>query len=167
MQRDIFASISPLDHRYYASSPHLFGQLSDYLSENALIRYQAKVEEALVRVLARRKVCSDAVAAEVSLAVRQVTPDEVYAEEAITRHNIRALVNCIRRRVSEEAGPYVHFTATSVDVMDTARTLSYRDVTVNVILPLLRELLRVLIDVTRREASTLQIGRTHGSTPCQ
>lgn len=162
MQRDVFASISPLDHRYYASSPRLFDQLSEYLSENAYIRYQARVEEALVRVLARRGLCSKAVAEEVAQAVRVVTPEEVYAEEAVTRHNIRALVNCIRARVSDEAKPYVHFTATSVDIMDTARAMQYRDVTKEVVLPQLKALLRIFVDITRRNADALEVGRTHG-----
>ncbi len=49
VHRDIFDSISPLDHRYCASSPELCERLSAYLSEAATIRYQARVEAALVR----------------------------------------------------------------------------------------------------------------------
>ena len=162
MQRDIFASISPLDHRYYASAPDLFERLSEYLSENAYIRYQAKVEEALTTVLARRGLCPESVALEVSQAVKELTPQEVYAEEAVTHHSVRALVNCIRRKISPEARPFVHFCATSSDITDTARVLQYRDVTNQMVIPYLKELIRIWIRLVRREADTLQIGRTHG-----
>ncbi len=162
MQDDIFAAISPLDHRYRAGMPELFALLSDFLSENAYIRYEAQVEAALTSVLARRGICPPEAAAEVVRAAAQVTPEEVYAEEAITHHNIRALVNCIQRRVSEAARPFVHFTATSVDIMDTARAVQYRAVTTQVLVPHLKELLQVWIDIVRREAATVQVGRTHG-----
>jgi adenylosuccinate lyase len=162
VQRDVFASISPLDHRYYASAPDLFARLSDYLSENAYIQYQARVEEALTTVLARRGLCPTSVATEVSQAIRALTPEEVYAEEAITHHSVRALVNCINRRISPEAKPFVHFSATSCDITDTARVLQYRDVTTQMIIPQLRELMQIWIRIVRSEACTLQIGRTHG-----
>ncbi|HHW08953.1 MAG TPA: adenylosuccinate lyase [Firmicutes bacterium] len=162
MKREIYAAISPLDHRYYAGAPALFERLSEYLSENAYVRYQARVEAALTKVLARRHLCPPEVSVEVEKAASEITPDEVYAEEAKTHHNIRAMVNCLQRRVSEEARPFVHFTATSWDIMDTARALQYRDVTDRVLLPLLYELLGILIEITKREACTPQIGRTHG-----
>lgn len=160
--RDPFDSISPLDHRYYASSPRLWERLSRYLSESAAVRYQAKVEAALVAALSRFGVCSPSVAAEVERAALEIDPAEVYREEEKTRHNIRALVNCIRARVSDEAKPYVHFTATSVDIMDTARAMQLRDVALDVVIPLLLDLERVLIKIAREEAATLQAGRTHG-----
>ena len=162
MLRDPFDSISPLDHRYFASAPDLWKRLSAYLSESATVRYQAKVEAALVLALSRFGLCSEAVAAEVERAAREIDPAEVYREEEKTRHNIRALVNCIRARVSDEAKPFVHFTATSVDIMDTARALQLRDVALEVVIPLLMELERVLIGIARQEAETIQAGRTHG-----
>lgn len=162
MTRDLFDSISPLDHRYYASAPELFRRLSSYLSESATIRYQARVEAALVRALSRMGLCSAAVADEVERACEAVVPAEVYREEEKTRHNIRALVNVIRSKVSDEAKPFVHFTATSVDIMDTARALQLRDVAQDVAIPLLKQLERLWIDLARREAYTVQAGRTHG-----
>lgn len=162
MQRDLFDSISPLDHRYYTSSPELFERLASYLSESATIRYQARVEAALVRGLSRMGICPPHVADEVERACAAVRPEEVYAEEEKTRHNIRALVNVIRSKVSDEAKPFVHFTATSVDIIDTARALQLKDVAFDVVIPLLKDLVRLLIAIARREAYTVQAGRTHG-----
>jgi adenylosuccinate lyase len=136
--------------------------MAQYLSEGAYVKYELLVESALTRVLSRRGLCPSDVADEVERACNEITAEEVYAEEQITRHNIRALVNCIQRRVSESARPYVHFTATSVDIMDTANALRYRDFTRDVIMPEGLALLQTLIDLARREKRTVQMGRTHG-----
>ncbi|HEY8497463.1 MAG TPA: lyase family protein [Limnochordales bacterium] len=162
MDAYVFANISPLDHRYQVSDPELAAELRRYLSEDAFVRFQLEVEVALTEALAARGVCSPEVAAAVRQAAAQVSPAEVYERERQTRHNVRALVNAIRDRLPEEARPYVHFTATSMDIMDTARALQYRAVTRDVLLPRLGSLLRTWIALARREAETLQIGRTHG-----
>ncbi|MGB4041378.1 MAG: adenylosuccinate lyase [Firmicutes bacterium] len=162
MSIDVFSNISPLDHRYLMSNPKLHSKMAQYLSEGAYVKYELLVESALTRVLSRRGLCPSDVADEVERACNEITAEEVYAEEQITRHNIRALVNCIQRRVSESARPYVHFTATSVDIMDTANALRYRDFTRDVIMPEGLALLQTLIDLARREKRTVQMGRTHG-----
>jgi adenylosuccinate lyase len=162
VERDIFTSLSPLDHRYYASNQALFDHLAEYFSENAYIKYELKVEAALARVLAKRGLCSTEVADEITAACEQVQPEEVYLEEGLTKHNIRALVNCIQRRVSDAARPYIHFTVTSVDIMDTATALRFKDATEQVVLPKCLELETVLIKIARREKDTIQVGRTHG-----
>lgn len=162
MERDIFASLSPLDHRYYASNPSLFNQLSEYFSENAYISYELKVEAALARVLAKRGICSAEIADEISRACETVQPEEVYIEEETTKHNIRALVNCIQRQVSEAAKPYVHFTTTSVDIMDSATAMRFKEATEKLVIPKCLELESQLIAIARREKATVQVGRTHG-----
>jgi adenylosuccinate lyase len=162
LERDIFANISPLDHRYYTSNQALFGQLGEYFSENAYIKYELKVEAALARVLAKRGLCSVAVADEIAAACEAVQPEEVYLEEELTKHNIRALVNCIQRRVSEAARPYVHFTVTSVDIMDSATAMRFKEATEQLVIPKCLELETILINIARREKDTVQVGRTHG-----
>ncbi|HEX6972737.1 MAG TPA: lyase family protein, partial [Limnochordia bacterium] len=162
LQRDSFDALSPLDHRYWDAEPDLFARLSGYLSENAFVRYQLRVEVALVRALARRGFCSAAVADEVARAAAAVTPEAVYAEERRTQHNVRALVNALRARLPEEARRFVHFAATSVDILDTARALQYRDVTDELLLPELLSLWQAWAALCRREAETPQIARTHG-----
>ncbi len=162
MQREIFANLSPLDHRYYLSDPKLADQLSRYLSEGALIAYELEVELALVKVLARRGLCPDKAVSQVEAACGSITALEVYQEEEKTRHNIRALVNCLRRRVDDDVKPYIHLAATSMDILDTANSLRFKAASSQVIVPALLELEALLIQIARREKDTLQMGRTHG-----
>ncbi|HOX92551.1 MAG TPA: lyase family protein, partial [Spirochaetales bacterium] len=91
-----------------------------------------------------------------------VDPQEVYTEEETTRHNIRALVNVLQRHVPAQIAPLVHMGATSVDILDTASAARMRDVSINVVLPLLGKLLAKLCALAKNEADTPQVGRTHG-----
>ncbi|MFH1590803.1 MAG: lyase family protein [archaeon] len=159
---DVYDFINPTDFRYYAQSEDHRKALGPYLSENGMVRYMARVEAALTQALAKAGVCSKKAADEVTAAAEKVTAEEVYKEEARIRHNVRALANTIRDKVSDSAKPYVHLTATSHDIICTADSARYRDVTHDVLLPALKDLERVLIVIARREKSTVQIGRTHG-----
>lgn len=153
---DRFDSLSPLDFRYHDE------ELIPYLSENGFTRYKLKVEVALVSALHQRGLCGGHVLREVQLACGDITTEEVYAEEDRIKHDVRALVNCIRKRVSDEAKPFVHMTATSYDIVDTANAARFGDAYFRVLGPALLKLEKVLIDLTEREAATIQVGRTHG-----
>ena len=159
---NLFDAISPLDFRYYGRNKKVFDELQQYLSEAAFIKYTLKVEVALTKTLAKNKICSEKIADEIERACKQVTPEQVYAEEDKIKHNIRAMANCIRNRVSEEAKPFVHFTATSYDIIATADALRYKDFTNNVLIPELLKFEYTLIKLALRERDTIQIGRTHG-----
>ncbi|MEK6949116.1 MAG: lyase family protein, partial [Nanoarchaeota archaeon] len=159
---DLFDTISPLDFRYYGRNEKIFQRLQPYLSENAMIKYMAKVEAALTRVLAKKGICSMEIAEEVERACRQVTANEVYIEEDKLKHNVRALANCIRNKVSDKAKPFVHFTATSHDIIATADAARYKDFTNSILIPKLIEFEKTLIGISLREKDTIQVGRTHG-----
>ena len=157
-----FDAASPFDARYYFADADFFAKLNPYVSENAQVRYLARVEAALAETLADHGVCRREAATEIARAAANVKPEDVYEEERRIQHNIRALVNCIGKQVSPAAKPYVHLFATSADIMDTARALCLVDVTRNVIVPDLIALEKQLIAMARAHAATPQMGRTHG-----
>ncbi|MDC7234259.1 MAG: lyase family protein [Spirochaetales bacterium] len=161
--RSIYRNISPLDHRYYQSNKELFEALSDRLSEEATVAYCVKAEMALLKTHIKLQNLGDQSLIDSLDAVENsITPEEVYKEEEKTQHNIRALVNVINKKVPENLKPWVHMGATSVDMLDTANAMRMRDVTREVILPLLIELEEELIKMADAEAETPQVGRTHG-----
>jgi adenylosuccinate lyase len=155
-QRDIYDSLSPIDYRYWDE------KVAEYLSENGFTRAKLEVEQALVRSLAAHGLCPPEVVEEIAAACQKVTTAEVYEEEGRIKHDIRALVNCIRKQVSDTAKPFVHMTATSYDIVDTANAYRYRKAIQHAVTPALASLLHTLIDLTIREADTVQVGRTHG-----
>ena len=151
-----YDSIDPLDNRYYDI------EIGHYLSERSRVAYQAYVEGALANTLADYGVCSQEVADEIAVASSQVTTEEVYTEEKTTRHDIKALVNVIKSKLSEDAQPYVHFGATSHDVIGTASSLQMKDTMTNVVIPRITTLLHSLAEMSEKYADTVQVGRTHG-----
>ena len=161
--RGIFENISPLDHRYYQANRELFDQLAEHLSERASLRYCLAVETALLRGHLRAADQLNAEAEQELAALTElISAEEVYAEEEITRHNIRALVNVIQRNLSPRLAAWVHVGATSVDILDTAQAMRIRDAMQNVIVPLAAQLVNALIARAREESATPQVGRTHG-----
>lgn len=161
-ERDNFDYISPIDTRYCGDDPQVYAALHPYLSEAAAIRYQIKVEQAIVATLEQARIAPGGISQRLSKAATLVTPAEVYEEEHRTRHNLRALVNCLARHLPEGDRGYVHLFATSADIQDTARSLALRDLTREVLLPEVQKLISILINLARRYADTPQIGRTHG-----
>src|SRR5579875_360888 len=153
---DRFDLVSPTDFRY--SVP----ELDEFLSEEAYVRYKARVESALAFQFAKEGICPTSVALEIRRASERVTADEVYKEEQRIKHDIRALVNVISSRVSKNSRPFVHLAATSYDIVDTANALRFRDALIRVVIPDLIKLERALINLTFKYSRTVQIGRTHG-----
>jgi adenylosuccinate lyase len=154
--------IGVLDHRYYGRDPVAAAKLAPYLSEDGFFDAMLKVEVALTEGLAARGVCTDGVAGEVRAGATKVRPADVHAEQARIRHPVMALVNCLKRQVSEGARPFVHLTATTNDIVCSADALRYRDFTRHVLLPSLMGLQQTLLARAMEEKDTLQIGRTHG-----
>ncbi len=159
---DIFNCVSPLDYRYYLADENLFKELNPYVSYEAQITYQLKVEMALVKAMAKLGICPPAVATEVEKAIKNITSQEILSEDKKIEHDIRALVRCIKDKISQQAEPYIHLFVTSADIVDTGNACRYKDLTNNVMIPKLLELEKILIQLALREKSTLQIGRTHG-----
>lgn len=151
-----FDAVDPLDCRYYDV------ETARYLSDESRVAYQAYVEAALAWALADTGICSQAVAKDIEAATRKVTAADVQAEEKTTKHDIKALVNCIKQRLPKRSQPYVHFGATSYDIVSTATGLQLRTATLELIVPRLQKLLQTLLKMTKQYADTRQIGRTHG-----
>jgi len=151
-----YSSLDPLDSRYYDP------EIARYLSERSRITYQAYVEAALGQALAEFEICSEDVAQEIELAAAKVTAEAVTAEEKTTKHDVKALVNCLKAEVSDQAKPYVHFGATSYDIVATALSLQLRAAVNELVVPRLISLEKTLLGLTKNYAETVQIGRTHG-----
>jgi adenylosuccinate lyase len=151
-----FNALDPLDSRYFDS------EIAGYLSERSRIAYQAHVEAALAHTLAEYGICTFENAQQIEAAAASITAEEVYDEEQTTRHDIKALSNVIKSKLPAEAQPYVHFGATSYDIIATASALQLRDVTQKVILHRLQHLQKTLLVMAEQYATTPQIGRTHG-----
>ncbi|MDR2701227.1 MAG: adenylosuccinate lyase [Spirochaetaceae bacterium] len=164
--RSIFQNISPIDHRYSLSEKEVFAAAAAWLSEEASVAVCLKAEIALVAAhLAIKGTAPGRLAelrTELEKAGASVSTAEVYAEEEKTHHNIRALVNVLKKKVPAEIAPMVHLGATSVDILDTSLAYRMKGCCRSVVLPALRRLEILLCNFAEKEAETPQVGRTHG-----
>lgn len=151
-----YSALDPLDGRYYDP------EIARHLSERSRLAYQAYVEAALAYALAEFGVCTPEIAQEIEASSTKVIAEAVAEEEKTTKHDVKALVNCIKAGVSESAQPYVHFGATSYDIVATALSLQLRAAVNELVVPRLTELEQTLLDLTEKYAETVQVGRTHG-----
>jgi adenylosuccinate lyase len=163
---DMFRNLSPLDHRYWQANEALFEGLADILSEEASVGQCVRVEATLLIHLIRHLLPESPEREKWIAAARTlpeaVTAAAVYEEEETTRHNIRAIVNVIQRKLPPEVRHLVHLGATSVDILDTASALRYRAAVREVVLPLLAQVQELLIALAEANAERVSIGRTHG-----
>ncbi|GMO54563.1 MAG: lyase family protein [Termitinemataceae bacterium] len=161
--RSVFDNISPLDHRYSISEKNVFDNLGKYLSENASIEACIRCEIALIIAhLKVRNIYTEEKRILLEKAAASLSCEDVYKEEEKTHHHIRALVNVLKTKLSDELKPFVHLGATSADILDTSQSWRIKNATQNVVLPLLSKLQLALCDFAEKEASTPQVGRTHG-----
>ena len=146
-----FNVISPLDGRYAQEVEALL----PYFSEEANIQYMLKVEMALLNEHCKRHNIGQPV-------IVEVKAEDVYEQEKITHHQVKALVNLIQKQVQKKAKPFVHLGVTSSDIQDTANILRIGNAMKEVILPKLQSLENVFIAKMMEYRHTEQIGRTHG-----
>ena len=137
-------------------------EISALLSDAALVRALVEVEIALSRAEARVGVIPAKAAGQIAKA----TADKVDSE-ALTKGTKRsgfpiiALVNELRKQVGADAAPFIHWGATTQDIMDTACVLQLRPA-IKVLRTRLGEIARHLSDLADRHRGTVLAGRTHG-----
>ncbi len=158
----IFDMINPFDFRYYSRNKEVLEKCAPFLSEEGMIRHMTEVEIAVVKELEVEGIALKGSANDAERAASHVTASEVYEEEDRIKHNVRALVNVMRRNMNEKNARFVHLGVTSHDIICTADSLRYRRFVSHALVPELRKLEKLLIAIALREKSTLQIGRTHG-----
>jgi 3-carboxy-cis,cis-muconate cycloisomerase len=137
-------------------------EISALLSDAALVRGLVEVEIALARAEARVGVIPAKAAGQIAKA----TADKVDSE-ALTKGTERsgfpiiALVNELRKQVGADAAPFIHWGATTQDIMDTACVLQLRSA-IKVLRARLGEIARHLSDLANHHRDTVLAGRTHG-----
>ena len=152
---------NPLDSAIFAplfSDPEITALLTD----DAYVRALVEVEAALARAQAMVGVIPSTAAEQIS---------KVQAEKidigALTQGTIRsgfpiiALVEQLRKQAGVEAAPYVHWGATTQDIMDTACVLQILTA-IEIFKRAILELLRHLSELGERHRATVLAGRTHG-----
>ena len=150
-------AIHPIEFRY--GTPEM---KSIWESENKLQK-KLDVESALAQAEAELGIISKEVADEISskASTKYVTLKRVDEIEAETKHDIAALSKGLAEQCEGDAGEYVHFGATSNDIVDSSNALLLKE-SIEVIEEKLKELIEILLKLTDEKRDLVCIGRTHG-----
>lgn len=149
--------ILPIDSRRY-----LTAEMEKIFEEEARLQYMLNVEAALAWALAQVGLIPSEAARQImeKASTRHVKLERVKELERQFDHDVMAVVEALAE-VCGEAGRYVHYGATSYDIVDTAMGLQLKEA-LQVLEGRLNRLEEVLLKLTDRYKHTLMVGRTHG-----
>lgn len=168
-------AISPVDGRYRSVSE----KLSDYFSEQALIKYRLRIEiEYFISLChsgipqlkdALPKMNEDNVAEKLRGLVKKFDAGQaqrIKDLEKVTNHDVKAVEYFIKEQFDNIGlAPYkefVHFALTSQDINNTAIPLAVKECLTGIILPVLLEFTSWLEQFAKEQMNVPMLAHTHG-----
>ena len=170
MKFNTLTTITPIDGRYYSK----VGELSNYFSEYALIKYRILVEIeyfiALCRLPLPQLQKFDAnmfpKLQNIYLAFTEEDAEKVKSIENITNHDVKAVEYYIKEEMKRlglaEYSEFVHFGLTSQDINNTAVPLSLKNAVNEVFYPVLNGVVSLLSSFAETWKDVPMLARTHG-----
>jgi len=149
-------AIHPIDYRYGSR------EMKEIFEEEKRLEYQLRVEAALAETLADFGQISKETAQIIKKKanLNSVKLKRVKEIEKETKHDVMAMVRALSE-VCGQAGKYVHLTATSYDIVDTAQALQLKEAT-EILLEKGKGLLKTCLNICQKYKNLIMVGRTHG-----
>ena len=150
-------AIHPIEFRY--GTP----EMKKIWEEENKLQRMLDIESALAQAEGELGIIPKEVADEIASKAntKYVKLDRVKAIEAETNHDIAALSKGITEVCENGAGEYVHFGATSNDIVDSSNSLLIRD-SIDVLEEKVEKLTKIMLDLAEENKMKVCIGRTHG-----
>ena len=150
------SNLCPLDYRYGRKD------MKAIFYEESRLQYQMDVEAALARAHAKLGTITEEQAKEIGRVANLdiVKIDRVKEIESETRHDVMAMVKAMTEQCKGDAGKFVHYGATSNDIVDTATALQIK-AAIEIIQKDVDSFILTLAKLAKRERDTIEIGRTH------
>ncbi len=154
--------VHPFDHQI---NPHVFStpELENLFDEQTVLQRWLDVEAALATAQGKRGLIPAAAAAEIKSKARleQLDLDSVRQGYSKSRNSVVPLLGGLRRACANGHGEYVHYGATTQDILDTGLILALKE-TLSIVLRDLLQLEKVCLALARKHRSTAMAARTHG-----
>ena len=146
--------VSVLDYRY--GTEHM----RDIFRADSYLEFLMEVEAALAEVQETIGLIPKNSSKDIRNAISKVTRKRVEEIESEINHDIMAVVKALEEK-SGESGKWIHFGATSYDIVDTARSLQHKKALV-LIENAINQLIKSLASLAENHKDTVMLGRTHG-----
>lgn len=174
MQNTELWSVSPLDGRYKSK----LGNLSEKVSEGALIGYRVRIEaEWLLHLAQMEEIKKDLQLSPQITAKLQELAKKVSVEscqkvkdiEKITNHDVKAVEYLLRDELAavganEKVLAFIHFACTSEDINNLAYGLMLKETRDQTLLPFMDAAIQKLKKMSTDFADLPMLSRTHGQT---
>jgi adenylosuccinate lyase len=146
----------PIDYRY-GSKP-----MRKIWDEQSRFEYYLLVEAALARALAKQGKIPKEAAKEITAkaTAEHVKLSRMREIEGQTHHDVMATVLALSEQCGQWA-KYVHYTATSNDIVDTAQALQLQE-SLQLLVEKSRGVLLTLLKLSKQHTGLVMVGRTHG-----
>ena len=162
-------AISPIDGRYAKKTQ----PLSQYFSEEALIRYRVLVEIEYFLKLSETVPQLSNLTDEDRLSVRSIIEnfstadaERIKSIEAVTNHDVKAVEYFIKEQFDardlSEHKEFIHFGLTSQDINNTSTPMMVKDALDNVIFPSIEKVINSLESMAKDYSGIPMLAKTHG-----
>jgi len=150
-------AIHPIEYRYGTEEMKNVWDMENKLQK------MLEVEAALAEAEAQLKLIPGKAALEIKnkASTRYVTVERVAEIERETNHDIASLIKALAEVCDGNAGEYVHFGATSNDIIDSSQSMLLKD-SIKIIKVKIIHLTNILLKLADEHKKTVCIGRTHG-----
>lgn len=150
-------AIHPIEFRYGTE------EMREIWETDNKLQKMLEVEAALAEAEADLDIIPENAALEIKskASTQYVTSKRVSEIEAETNHDIASIVKALAEVCDDGAGEYVHFGATSNDIIDTSQALLFKE-TLKVLKTRLTELTTIILKLADENKTNVCIGRTHG-----
>ena len=146
--------VSVLDYRYGTEEMRTIFRANSYLQ--ALL----EVEATLAEVQEEKNIIPKGTSSKIRNGISAVKRERVEEIESQINHDVMAVVKALEEQ-SEDAGKWIHFGATSYDIVDTARALQHKSA-IALLEIAIEKLLDALSHLAEEHKETVMLGRTHG-----
>jgi 3-carboxy-cis,cis-muconate cycloisomerase len=154
-------TVNPADSAIFAD---LFGTkaMRALFSDRQRLQYMLDVEAALARSQARLGIIPEAAAQAITEAatVDRLKLTEIAASTLVVGYPVVALVKALGASAGKEAARYVHWGATTQDIVDTALVLQIR-AGLDLVESGVAAIVRALVEKATRHRGDVMAGRTH------
>jgi len=147
-------AIHPIEYRYGHA------EMKSVWNEETRLPKMLCVEVALAKAQALLNYIPKGADEKIILGAKNVKLDRVKAIEDEIQHDVMAVVLALAEQ-SDDAGKWIHFGATSNDILDTATALQIKDA-ISILRKETVKLRSTLIDTMLQHKNTVCAGRTHG-----
>ena len=146
--------VSVLDYRYGTEEMRTIFRANSYLQ--ALL----EVEATLAEVQEEKNIIPKGTSSKIRNGISAVKRERVEEIESQINHDVMAVVKALEEQ-SEDAGKWIHFGATSYDIVDTARALQHKSA-IALLEIAIDKLIDALAHLAEEHKETVMLGRTHG-----